>query len=217
MILIVALKKLKPITLKPFKMKKTLFIITLLLNFTGAFSQTKEETQNWILDKLKKHFNYDIDHSDYDYPSTLSNEDINSFIVDFKDGFLYLSYKFNYSLVFPARSEKGEERIEYKIPIYSLREASCLQSTASDNILKNRFSILLSEYYCDNCGGKFKLSRHSSIVNQGKDIIDGWKKPTVITIPIKSCQPEEDFINRFNKAIQHLKTFYPKPVKKETF
>lgn len=198
-------------------MKKIILIVALLTTVSGAYSQTKEETQNWILDKLKKHFNYDISYSRRLDVATLSNEDINSFIVDFKDGFLYLSYKFNYSLLFPLRSEKGEEIIEYKIPIYSLLEASCSQNTARDNILKNRFSILLSEYYCDNCGGKFKLSRHSDIVNQGKDIIDGWKKPTVISIPIESCQPEEDFINRFNKAIKHLKTFYPKPVKKETF
>lgn len=198
-------------------MKKIILTIVLLATVTGAYSQTKEETENWILDKLRTHFNYEINYSSRLDVATKSNEDINSFVVDFKDGFLYLNYKFNYSLEFPLRKENGEERIEYKIPIYALGEAFCYESEARDNILRNRFIISLSDYYCDNCGGKFKLARYYDIINTGKNKIGEWNIPKSVTIPIKRCQPEEDFVNRFNKAIQHLKTFYPKPVKKETF
>lgn len=41
---------------------------------------------------------------------------------------------------------------------------------------------------------------------------------TSVILDFKTNDPEENFIERFNKAIKHLQTFYPKPAKKkETF
>ncbi|MDT8348045.1 MAG: hypothetical protein RQ756_09600, partial [Flavobacteriaceae bacterium] len=49
------------------------------------------------------------------------------------------------------------------------------------------------------------------------DYRDENSEITSVSVSFKN-DPEEDFINRFNKAIDHLQTLYPKkPTRQETF
>lgn len=184
-------------------MKKLLLVFTLLF-VTNSFSQTKEETEKWILNKLNRYNSYeDNRYKDHGFYHTEK-------LVDGVFYFYEANYFFRGTTSFSAKYSKFPinkiERIEYSggsIEFYL-------------------------DTYCDKCvykeyeGSSNSLSRSqlASIVSRLKETVlkENQRLFKFAINTINSREPEENLVERLKKAIEHLKTFYPKPIKKkETF
>jgi len=212
-------------------MKKILLTIVLLATVTGAFSQTKEETENWIREKIFKYTSH----------KGGSTSEVYNTIEFTTNGYVKMRFLTITSVKYIDASYNGRGggtsyRNKYTIrnwtfPIWAIGEVTL----RSEN--KNGYDEGYSEYsdtflnfnvdkyskeYCE-----YKYTKARMIPNNSLSRTEQWEKymeeteqlafsNTVLRISFQN-DPEEDFVNRFNKAIQHLKTFYPKPLKKETF
>ena len=150
-------------------MRKILYFILLLLTLS-INSQTKKETQLYILNKLKMY----VDQSD-DY--------IISFSMD-QSGF-WFEYK---------PETKNLNTRKYSFPLWSIDKIS----------LHSRNLTFYLNNYCSTCLVQITGNQNQQIKS--------------FTLGLKSAYPEEDFLGRFQRAIDHLKTMYPKkPVSSDLF
>lgn len=184
--------------------KKTLFLKTILLfalsfSVTLSFAQTKEDTEKWILEKIKLHKNEE--YNNYDN-SNFSNSTITQFNAVIQDALLIISWTENYRHRWSSRGrwEDVQEDYIYQIPIYEIRSATLEKHRYSNHLVI--YADCVFDNRCYKKTGNFESN-------------NGY-----FPIPFRYA-PEENFIERFNKAIKHLKTFYPAPPKpekkKETF
>jgi hypothetical protein len=190
------------------KKKITVFVFFIILNVS---SQTKQETESWILGKLNLY----------------GRENSRNFKLDGNN--LIYTYK-NYDETFN----------EFIIPIWSIEQVKIESINYPNYILK-----FYLKNYCKNCTSRTfgKKNKWKSVtiyetkyswengrqvkreVPKSKSVKDGYSDFSEIKSEIKSFEvlitksdPEEDFIARFNKAIMHLQSLYPKkPQKTETF
>jgi len=205
-----------------------LFILStffFVISFT-ARAQTKEETQNWIREKLLKHTVHQGSGENYDIHRRIEFTD-NGYI---KIRFVHIEYK-SYNNLRGGREHYTLYKIRYwSFPIWAIgtvtlgREGDYGYSGYS-SYSSTYLNFNVDKYtkdYCTYTYSDAKLipnnstSRSHQLENYMKETKRLASSSSTMRIQFKE-DPEEDFINRFNKAIQHLKTFYPKPVKKETF
>lgn len=196
------------------KKKITVFVFFIFLN---AFTQTRQETETWLLSKLnlytakehkdnKAHYGYSESKKTFSFDGT------------------YFTYSYNYY-------ESNSGSMTYRIPLWAIENVTL--HTGGTLIFK-------LESYCKSCYSEHKWQE------QKRKFVDYYKEPmfpgqkkikktkfvndgfieksssssTVQYFEIKGFlyNPEEDFIARFNKAIMHLQSLYPKkPQKTETF
>lgn len=178
--------------MKAIFLKTALFLLFLFYS-VASFAQTKAETEQWILDKLRT------------YGS-------GTFVRSWSDSFDTRQYRFegNYLIYSYKGFVKGfatdnwyKKEYQYRIPIWALKSVRFVRSDDQDWL---SFTL---DNYCKDCTLSIKDLENNN-----------WSKPretTEMKIEFKSSDPEENFIERFQKAIVHLKSFYPKPTVKETF
>lgn len=152
-------------------MKKTIMTIVLLATVSGAYSQTKEETEKWIMEKINLYKQSEV-------------------TVTLENGYFQIHRDYEISH-------------KYSFPVWAIKNAGIAEWNS--RYLEYKFSECFECYW----------THENSINSKDKGTTN---KATNAVIDLKLAgEPEEGFSNRFNKAIQHLKTFYPKFVKKETF
>ncbi|MEJ8818575.1 hypothetical protein [Lacibacter sp. H407] len=195
------------------RQKKTTFLsfVILLLSLTNGnnscTAQSKAETQNWIIEKLNKlkSKKYIITKSRDEYGiSVVSRTEYSPDFVEIKDSILTIKYTHSvYSKIYP---ETTETKTVFGIYIYSapinyvssIGMSGLPQNTTNQT---NTGDIYLYLYFSTNCVNERSHNGQNRKVNFIPLHIDPYA--------------EEDLANRLLKALNHLKTFYPKP--KEVF
>ena len=175
----------------------------LFMSFYG-YSQTKVETENWIIDKINKYWK-----------------------IKYNDGDFYgKSGRFYFSSGNIIVSEKGVNHSDCNSE--SVEDITTFPIWAIDKVLIDKkfykFPSLIIQFtpYCEECTfirDSDVIKRYGSefcFVKMKKKKLSKLKQVKMYLI---DSDPEKDFVDRFNKAITHLKTFYPKPSsgKKEPF
>tara|TARA_R110001632_G_scaffold6324_5_gene25885 strand:- start:68846 stop:69373 length:528 start_codon:yes stop_codon:yes gene_type:complete len=174
---------------------KNFFLLLTIFFLTNSYSQTKQETEDWILSKLRKY--------------TPKGES------ELKNGYNQSNRTFSFDGVnfyYSYTSYRGYSRrnFKYTIPVWAILKVD--QESHYGNLI---FSL---QKYCTECKSNEKWVKNrylnKGIINMSED----RTKFTDVDIIRFQKDPEEDFINRFNKAIKHLQTLYPKkPITKEKF
>lgn len=183
--------------MKAIFLKTALFVLVFFYS-VASFAQTKQETEQWILEKLQyfaKSINGEFIHGETtrDYVGYYFTPR-----VRIKNGYFEIEKLFRSSL-----AKDAEEHIfsVEKFPVWAIRHVQLND--------RKDFSADLTFYiedYCKACTVSYLLEGRTNDIK------------VAASMRFSSADPEENFIERFNKAINHLKTFYPKPkAKKETF
>lgn len=192
---------------------KPLLSLIILVSFSASYGQTKQETEKWILDKLRL---YGSDT----YKSKYYDLNGHTFIYSF---------------------EKNDINFRYQIPVWAIKYVSlgpgnsflvfnlkkyCKECKFEKRWQKKSYRYKEVPYYEYEYGWgqngqtkeKVRKTKRVQIDNgyETKSITDN--EFTGFEVHLKTDDPEQDFIGRFNKAIQHLQSLYPKqPITKETF
>lgn len=183
-------------------MRKKLFFVVVFI-VSNVFSQTKQETANYIIDKLNMYYQR-------------SNYDLIKFILNDSD------FWFEYNPV----DNKYEKR-RYNFPVWAIQSIS-LQRDGSLIFYLDNYCTSCKKYVTGN-KQKYKTEYYTAYeygweygrqvkreVEKSRRVKDGteWynKEENIktFTFKLKNGDPEEDFIGRFQRAIDHLKTMYPK-------
>ena len=186
-------------------MYKLLFSFLFLLSLT-TYSQTKEETEQWIISKLAKYAKeYDLTFKDnngipeggvYQYNYKFYIEGVN-IVAECKIRNIKLAS------LGSGGADKTENEIEKAyIPICEIIKLDIEESSSSNS---GKFLRILTN------PKKVEIYRNGRLYYGGK--LPAYHIPY-------DFDEEENLIQRFNKAFVRLKTFYPKPVKnkpKEAF
>ena len=200
-------------------MKKIITVVAFITCIT-VLAQSRQETETWLLSKLNL---YTTKEYKGNYSYTESNRNF-SF-----DG-TYFTYSYNY-----YNGKSGT--ITYKIPIWAIENVTLTRDSNYSSYSTLQFTL---ENYCKSCyfENKWQEQKRKLVTYYKEPMFPGQKKiqktkyvndgfihksnssSAVKSFEIKSFafDPEENFMARFNKAIKHLKTLYPKkPQKTETF
>lgn len=195
------------------KMKKIISVLAFLL-ITNVYSQTKQETENWILEKLQKYTYKKFDRH--------SSSSISDRIFSFDGVHLLYSYKlYDYGRTYNRK---------YIVPVWAIQDIYTSDKTLTFSLSKYCKECKLNEswrverrkfvtYYVEpKYKGQKKIRKVKTVSNGYEDKYNSSSGFTYFEIEGFSRNPEEDFIARFKKAIKHLQTLYPKQLKKkETF
>lgn len=192
--------------------KKTILMLSVLIS-SACFSQTKQETEDWILQKLRK---YKVESERAEFFFDGSNLNIvwkNTSELKTKEQFIIPVWAIQNILL---TSENGVAKITFHVDKYC---------TGCKGIIEGRKKRYKKEYYYETKYGWEQGRQVSRKVEKSKRVPDGYEtyrdektQPGGFKFRFKSTDPEENFINRLNKAIRHLQTLYPKkPANKETF
>lgn len=190
-----------------------IYILTcfLLLGFIYTQAQTKEETINWINEKVEKQnkaggFYYRLFSEKYGSKKTKNIK------FDIINGVLTLSYELDDSS--DGINYKPVSLISYlMIPVYAI---DSIYENASENTSNERLSDKWIELKLNKWLSKENNCTQRSTNYKNPALYSEWKTEKV-EIPVNT-ELEENLLERFKKAITHLKTFYPKPTaKKEAF
>jgi hypothetical protein len=202
---------------------KKLFLVITLLFVTNSYSQTKQESEKWILDKLKLYSKNFTTNNYFSYKKPTFKLDGNNLIIN---------YKYSEG-VFTINGLK-----KTTIPIWAIKDIRMIEYEDSYGYKVYNFKFNL-EKYCKECSINerweetgYKRVEYESVNKYGRKVIKtkrlanriytkkyrNQKEVTSVDVRFVSKDPEENFVARFNKAIKHLQTLYPKQVKKkETF
>lgn len=212
---------------------KTVIMFISIFSVQLVCGQTKEETEKWILEKLnlygakeEKLYRGSGSSEYFTHKNRIYQLDGTNLIYTFNS---YDSYNY----------EREDIKYHYVIPLWAIESISLEYDRNHENtILK-----FILKKYCKDCKlehtwkkeeTRSKREEYDYFDKKYRVTIKKWRtveiptgyyhyhsdnkeEITSVVIPFKS-DPEENFIERFKKAIEHLQTFYPKPEKKkETF
>lgn len=195
-------------------MKKIVLLFVILYSITLC-SQSKQDTETWILEKLRL---YQLEIGDNKVQNYLDGSNLKvsirskKTVYDQKDIIIPLWAIENVFL----KKKNGSAGLEFKLKKY------CKECKV---IVKGRKQKYRNEYYEVTKYGWEQGRQVSWKEEKRKRVPDGYENTynettelDTLWLNFKTSDPEEDFIARFNKAIKHLQTLYPKkPEKKETF
>lgn len=192
--------------------KKILFLTLFFISI--SYSQTKSETENYIINKLKLYAKKSTTHT----------------ISYYLDGT-------SLSITYDPIDDRYEKK-RYVFPVWAITAISLTNNGGYPNLY---FSF---DKYCKSCKKyvsgykqKYKTEYYTAYkygweygkqvkrpVEKSRRVKDGYTRydnETLITstdVEFTSSDPEEDFIGRFIRAINHLKTLYPpKPKSDDLF
>ena len=193
---------------------KKLFTVVFLVLYTSLYSQSRQETEAYIINKLK-----------------LYSKKSNTHNIQFSfDG---NSLNINYIPI-----DDRYEKQRYVAAVWAIQGISLAKNTNSPNL------FIALRKYCESCKKynsgykqKYKTEYYTAYeygwaygkqtkkeVEKSRRVKDGYSRYnresliTSINIDFKTADPEEDFLGRFNRAINHLKTLYPqKPKSNDLF
>jgi hypothetical protein len=168
---------------------KSIFLIGLILMSIDSLAQSKEDTESWILDKLRMYVRTSYDKDPIVDGDRSKKEDYSFY---FNDNYLVVTYTQSYTTKDLTRKIPSRRCTEM-IPIYDIESITMSSSRSILYISTNKETILSKAEKPEN-------NMVSSILSMGF-----------------SEDGETDLIARINKAFKHLKAFYKKPVVKETF
>ncbi|HAO04764.1 MAG TPA: hypothetical protein DCQ15_08805, partial [Chitinophagaceae bacterium] len=162
---------------------------------TDNNTATKEETKNWLVEKLN---NFTKEYRNYKGDTYTGNfENFQDYKFNFNEEYLIINYVKEYFFFSSTAgsSNKTYTNIISKIPIYDLKGFS-------------------------NYGFKEGYSKTAAIETNNQTIItteNGVNKVSY-SLPLNfRTNAETDLDDRINSALKHLKQFYSKPKSSETF
>lgn len=192
--------------------KATFSLLLFLILSTTVFSQTKSETEQWILEKLRNNIQ-DFNEGNYvqisDPPSATSRSynyqfsfDTGSLVVQFTKRVVsprFDGMKYNF--------EAKDYSIKMLIPIYDINE---ITKTKDVNVL------IPSKHWatCD----QVEISTLTTTIKYFENDFEDLKESS-ITLNLLN-ENDENLASRLQKAFTYLKQFYSKPqknTKKEIF
>jgi hypothetical protein len=192
-------------------MKKMITVLILFITSLQSFSQTKSETEQWILDKLRTTIQeFNESHSigsSTDIFSPMSRHRHYDYSFYFDSEYLVIEYKNRYTVGKEVNPDGVEEkRIKILIPVNNINEIKRLKQenvwSPKKYVTCDQIEITTQPSSIKYFNGGFEELKHNSeIINL-------------------SNENDENLAERLKKAIFHLKQFYPqkqKETKKETF
>ena len=183
--------------------KPILLCLSLSLAFLTSFSQTKEETEQWILSKLKTYIaphdvtfynSYQMADGGYtekDYAFTISN------------GKLLFSYT-DRTVKLPSvdavnrNADVKEVKKNVTIPLYAIKE---IKKGNGKTVLIGKEFKSADEIIIFTDSQKISVEEEGSFT---------YKKSAITIVLVN--EEENDLPQRLQKAFTHLKTFYSAPV-----
>lgn len=167
--------------------KKVLFIFLSFVIAITTYSQTKKETEDWLLQKLRK----------YTKESTISGWLIKTNYTK------YTNYKFSFDEEYLV--------VSYNQQYFSEGEAGELQSCTEKLPIYDFESILIN-----NITANIFISTKGKTVLTSYDNFSTHTVSTQVSFLFNS-NAETDLQERMQKAFVNLKKFYAKPKSKEVF
>jgi tetratricopeptide (TPR) repeat protein len=189
-------------------MNKKLFFVFVFM-VPSVFSQTKQETEDYILKKLVLYGTQSNSHK------KIFNLNGSEFVIEYIPSDEYRYEKERY--VFPVWAIQSVSLQANGNLIFYL-DKYCTSCKKYVNGFKQKYK---TEYYTAyEYGWSYERSEYGEqtkkAVEKSRSVKDGFerydKQENIksFTIYLKNADPEEDFIGRLQRAIDHLKTMYPK-------
>lgn len=183
---------------------KSLFTLFVLLFFSSSYSQSKSETEQWILEKMRNNIQELSEHdgSVFD-PVPSSSSRSHNYQLRFDNDNLVIEFVLR--IVTPRHNgytydyDAKDNKVKVLIPIYDIKDI--LKSGVKYVTLPTKSAI------CDET----KISTTSASIRYFKNEFEEFKR-TSITINLLN-ENDENLVPRLNKAFLHLKQYYPKPQK----
>lgn len=194
------------------KTLKTIFILLALVCANSSFAQTKEETEQWLNEKVRNYSGKWIDIY-VGYEALYYHYATTDFQL--KDGMLVVTTMFKYTSNY---SDEGLQLLQsntttYRIPVNKITD---IHFNEKEKRTPSNVGINLEPSKYNN----YEIYRDSydKAIGSGSDRNEKGVKVEEDYLYLYILDKEEGIYERIVKALKHYQTFYPKEEKKkETF